>query len=85
MLVYNVDGTSDEAGSIMEIVDTILWFNDHSEHTFFTVTSLGKQNIILGFTWLQEHNLEINWQTQEVTMSHCPDKCHTCQKEVAKQ
>ena len=69
----------------MEIVDAILQFNDHSEHTSFAVTSLGKLDIILGFTWLQEHNLEIHWQTREVTMSHCPDKCHTCQTEVVEE
>ena len=83
--IYNVDGTPNEAGSITEIVDAILRFNDHSERTSFAVTSLGKQDIILGFTWLQEHNLEINWQTQEVTMSRCPDECHTCQTEVAEE
>ena len=83
--IYNVDGTPNEAGSITEIVDAILQFNDYFERTSFAVTSLGKQDIILGFTWLQEHNLEINWQTWEVTMSHCPDKCHTCQTEVAEE
>ena len=50
--IYNVVGTPNEVGSITEIVDAILQFNDHSEHTSFAVTSLGKQDIILGFTWL---------------------------------
>ena len=85
ILVYNVDGNLNEVGSITEIMDVILQFNDHSKYTSFAVTSLGKQDIILGFTWLQEHNPEINWQTQEVTMSCCPDKCHTWQTEVARE
>ena len=67
--VFNVDGTHNEAGSIMEIVDTILWYDGHMEHMSFAVTSLRKQDIILGFTWLQEHNLEIDWQTWKVVMS----------------
>jgi hypothetical protein len=50
--------------------------------TSFAVTSLGKQDIILGFTWLQEHNPEINWQTRKVLMSCCPDKCRMCRLEV---
>ena len=29
------------------------------------VTGLGKQQIILGFPWLREQNLDINWQTGE--------------------
>ena len=69
ILVFNVDGTHNEAGSIMGIVDTILWYDGHTECMSFAVTSLGKQDIILGFTWLQEHNLEIDWQTWKVVMS----------------
>jgi len=30
------------------------------------MTGLGKQRIILGFPWLNRHNLEINWQTGEL-------------------
>ena len=35
----------------------ILCYDGHMEWTSFAVTSLGKQNILLGFTWLWEHNL----------------------------
>ena len=83
--VFNVDGTCNEAGSITEIIDTILQYNGHTERMSFTVTNLGKQDIILGFTWLQEHNPEIDWQTWKVVMSRCPDKCHTCRMDVWKQ
>ena len=67
--VFNVDRTRNEAGSIMEIVDTILQYDGHMEHMSFTVTNLGKQDIIPGFTWFQEHNLEIDWWTWKVMMS----------------
>ncbi|KNZ74853.1 hypothetical protein J132_05851 [Termitomyces sp. J132] len=30
--------------------------------------------MILKFTWLQEHNPEVNWTKREVTMSRCPRK-----------
>ena len=76
--VFNGDGTRNEAGLIMEIVDTILQYNGHMEHMSFAVTNLRKQDIILGFTWLQEHNPEIDWQTQKVVMSQCPDKLLGC-------
>jgi hypothetical protein len=68
ILVYNVDGTLNEMGSITEIVDVILQFDDHSECTSFTVTSLRKQDTILRFTWLKELNLEINWQCSKAWM-----------------
>jgi len=32
-------------------------------------SSLGKQNMILGYTWLKDHNPEVNWQTEEVQMN----------------
>ena len=34
----------------MEIVDVILRYKGHTERTSFAVTSLWKQDIILGFT-----------------------------------
>jgi hypothetical protein len=61
--VYNVDGTPNEAGSIREVVDVILCYQDHSERAHFVVTGLGKQNMILGYSWLREHNPEIDWST----------------------
>jgi Retroviral aspartyl protease len=80
--MFNVDGSPNEAGSITEIVNAVLCYNGHTEQTSFAVTSLEKQDIILGFTWPQENNPEINWQAHKVLMSHCPDKCHICRLEV---
>jgi hypothetical protein len=52
----------------------------------FAVTCLGKQNIILRLDWLRKHNPEVDWQTNEVKMSCCPNHCHTCQNKTnAKQ
>jgi len=70
--VYNVDRTLNEAGSITKVVDLILRYQNHLEQTLFAVTGLGKQKLILGHSWLQKHNLEIDWVTGEVKMSRCP-------------
>ena len=83
--VFNADGSPNEVGSITEIIDMILCYKRHMERTSFAVTSLWKQDIILGFTWLQEHNPEINWRTQEVAMSQCPARCHLCQSDTRKE
>jgi hypothetical protein len=80
--VYNVDRSLNEVGSISEIVEVVLRYQDHSERATFAVTSLGKQDVILGLTWLHEHNPEINWETAEVKMSRCPNHCRICQHEV---
>ena len=80
--VYNVDGTRNEAGSVSEIADVILRYKGHSERAIFAVTSLGTQDMILGYTWLREHNPEINWESKEVSMSRCPSRCATCREEA---
>lgn len=76
--VYNVDRTANEAGAISGIVDLVLRYKGHTEHAQFAVTKLGKMNLILGYTWLHEHNPEVDWQTNEVKMNCCPAKCRTC-------
>ena len=43
-----------------------------------TIFSLGKQSMILGYTWLKDHNPEVNWQTGEVQMNQCPSRCEKC-------
>src|SRR3981189_2652813 len=80
--VYNVDGTANEAGAITEIADIILRYKGHAERTQLAVTSLGKQTMILSFTWLRKHNPEIDWQAKEVRMSRCPPQCSTCRAEA---
>ena len=77
--VYNVDGSINEASYIQEVADVILHYHTHSERVLLAVTKLGKQNLILGYSWLRKHNPEINWETKEVKMSHCPSGCTTCQ------
>src|ERR1700723_2684943 len=79
--VFNVDGTPNEAGMICEVVDIVLHFNDHSERVQLAVTQLGRQSVILGYTWLSKHNPQIDWQTKEVSMSRCPAQCSTCRLE----
>jgi len=88
ILVYNVDGSPNEAGQISEVVDIVLRYKTHSERMLLAVSSLGKQNMILGYTWLKDHNPEVNWQTGEVQMNQCPPQCEGCcviRKEQASQ
>ena len=60
--VFNVDGTLNEAGSIREVVDVIMTYNGHSKRLLLAVTRLGKQSMILGFSWLAKHNPEIDFR-----------------------
>jgi len=88
ILVFNVDGSPNEAGQISEVVDVILRYKTHSERTLLAVSNLGKQSMILGYTWLKDHNPEVNWQTREVQMNRCSSRCKGCRairKERASQ
>jgi hypothetical protein len=81
--VYNIDSTLNEAGSIMEVVTLILCYNNHLERTTFAISGLGRQKLILGHSWLCEHNPEINWLNREVKMSRCPPQsCPGCRDKV---
>jgi len=69
--VYNVDGSLNEAGSIDKVVDVVMTYNGHSERILLAVTQLGRQSMILGFTWLKKHNPEIDFRARIVKMSRC--------------
>ncbi|KAG5723760.1 hypothetical protein E4T56_gene2212 [Termitomyces sp. T112] len=58
------------------MVDLVLHYQDHSEQAAFAITSLGKQDMILGFTWLCEHNPEIDWTKEE---AHKGQRAKVCE------
>jgi hypothetical protein len=75
ILVYNVDGTPNETGSINEVINMVMSYNRHSKCILLAVIQLGKQSMILGFTWLKKHNPKINFWTWSVKMSRCLPRC----------
>ncbi|KNZ73584.1 hypothetical protein J132_01393 [Termitomyces sp. J132] len=79
--VYNIDRMPNGAGTISSMVDLVLCYQNHIEHAIFAVTSFGRQDMILRFMWLQEHNPEVDWTKGEVTMSRCPRKWSACAAE----
>uniref|UniRef100_A0A0W0G173 Putative reverse transcriptase-rnase h-integrase n=1 Tax=Moniliophthora roreri TaxID=221103 RepID=A0A0W0G173_MONRR len=74
--VYNVNGSPNCLGTIPEMADVVLKYKDHTERTMFAVTSLGKQTVLLGYSWLEKHNPEINWQTKEEARLHHAEAHH---------
>jgi hypothetical protein len=67
-------------------VELLLRYNGHSERVLFCVTGLGRQNLILGHTWLKDHNLEVDWRTGKVEMSHCLLRCcNGCRTEAREE
>jgi len=60
ILMYNVNSSPNEAGQISEVIDVVLYYKTHSERMLLTISSLGKQSMILGYIWLKDHNPEVN-------------------------
>ena len=76
--VYNMDNSPNKAGQISKVVDVVLHYKTYSKRTLLTVSSLGKQSMILGYTWLKDHNPKVNWQTREIQMNQCLPQCEGC-------
>jgi len=73
--VRNVDGTNNSEGAIIYQVEVDVYYKSHVERMRMDVCDLGKTDVILGVPWLQAHNPEINWETEEVKMTRCPPLC----------
>ena len=63
---WNVDGTINKKGAIKSYVKLEFKINSRRFREWFYLTGLGKQKIILGFTWLQKYNPLINWKTEKI-------------------
>jgi len=86
--VFNVDGSSNEARQISEVVDVLLYYKTHSKRMLLAVSGLGKQSLILGYNWLKDHNPKIDWEKGKVEMTCCPLQCeegHALWKEQIRQ
>jgi len=72
ILVFNVNGSPNEAEQIFKVVDVVLRYKTYSERMLLAISGLGKQSLILGYDWLKNHNPKIDWEKEEVEMTHCP-------------
>src|SRR6201996_9570085 len=62
ILLYNIDGSRNEAGSITHKVRLNLRVGQDREKFNFYISSLGPKKVILGLPWLHHRNPQINWQ-----------------------
>jgi hypothetical protein len=64
---YNVDRTENKWGMINAYVNLEFILGERKFKERFYVTGLGKQRIILGFSWLHKYNPIIDWKKEEIT------------------
>ena len=61
----------------------IMTYKGHLEWILLAVMQLGKQDTILGMTWLKKHNLEIDFTTGSVKLTcYSPHCCTGCRDEA---
>jgi len=82
LLVRNVDGTANTGRAITHQVEYNMFFKGYMERAKMDVCNLGKTELILGMLWLVAHNPEIDWEKEEVKMTHCPPICGRRKQEV---
>ena len=75
MQVRNVDGSFNREGPIENTVEVNVYYKGHVERTEIDVIGGQKWGVILGMSWLERHNLEIDWKMGEVKMTRCPEEC----------
>ena len=73
--VRNVDGMMNKERPIKNTVKVNIYYQEHRGRTEIDVIGGQKWSVILGMPWLTHYNPEIDWRTEEVKMTRCPEEC----------
>src|SRR5882757_5311019 len=71
--VRNVDGTPNKAGSITKACKLYYSLQNRVMTSTFLVTTLGREDIILGLPWLRTINPQIDWSQDLITVEDDPN------------
>ena len=72
ILAYNVDGTTNQKGTIRWKVKTTLTLRDHSHPIELMILRLNVPRVILGIPWLKKWNPRIDWPCLSMTIPSFP-------------
>ena len=75
MQVRNMNGLFNREGLIENTVEVNMYYKGHMKRMEIDVIGGQKWGVILGMPWLACHNSEINWKTEEVKITRCPEEC----------
>ena len=72
IIIYNVDRTKNQRGTIHWKAKTILTLKDHSDPIELMILRLSKPRVIFGMPWLKKWNPKINWNHLSMTLPLSP-------------
>jgi len=64
--VVNVDGTSNQGGTLTRYTDLKISFERTTEVQRFYITDLGGDRAIFGYPWLETYNPAIDWKNARI-------------------
>ena len=70
--IWNIDGTNNQAGMLTKYVDLSVRTGKQEEQMRFLVTSLGNEDLILGYPWLTTFKPQFNWANGVIDTSYLP-------------
>jgi hypothetical protein len=69
--LYNINMTKNKAGTITHSAKLEVCAGAHREKLCFLVTDVGPEDVVLGTTWLRDHNPEIDWTAGKLSFTRC--------------
>jgi len=72
--VKNIDSSFNKEGPIKHTVEVNIYYQGHRERMEINIIGGQKWSVILEMPWLAHHNPEIDWKTEEVKMTRCPEE-----------
>ena len=70
--IWNIDGTNNQAGMLTKYVNLSVQTGKREETMRFLVTSLGNEDLILGYPWLMTFEPQFNWTNGVIDTSYLP-------------
>ena len=67
--IFNINGTKNSTSNATHCTDITISYQGHHEKVTAKIMDLGKNQMILGFTWLQKYNPGIDWEDDMVKMT----------------
>src|SRR5882762_3035834 len=72
MKIWNIDGSTNRAGQLMEYVDLLVKTGKREEKMRFLITDLRIEDVILGYPWLSTFEPQFSWKDGAIDTTLLP-------------